>query len=137
MRIEDVLEVPISSFRDGLGRVRTAQLCACSISEFHYLLFEAWSRGWAVVTLLMHSFELIRRRPPRAHRRSCACMTASAVILTIRRRRACGFVTLVGSIASPRIVAGGGGHDRFTLIYELALFHHNYNAFFTIEGAIH
>jgi hypothetical protein len=64
MRIEDVLEVPISWFRDGLGRDRTAQLCACSISEFHYLLFEAWSRGWAVVTLLMHSFELIRRRPP-------------------------------------------------------------------------
>jgi hypothetical protein len=64
VRLEDVLEVPITWFRDGLGRIRPAQLCACSISEFEHLLFEAWSRGWGVVTLLLHSFELVRRQAP-------------------------------------------------------------------------
>jgi hypothetical protein len=64
MRFEDVLEVPISWFRDGLGRIRPAQLCACSIGEFKHLLAEASTRSWGVVTLLLHSFELVRRRPP-------------------------------------------------------------------------
>ena len=64
MRLEDVIEVPITWFRDGLGRIRPAQLCACSIGEFEHLLMEAWSRGWQVVTLLLHSFELVRRRSP-------------------------------------------------------------------------
>jgi len=64
MQVEGVLEVPITWFRDGLGRIRPAQLCACSSGEFEHLLLEAWSRGWSVVTLLSHSFELVRRRSP-------------------------------------------------------------------------
>ena len=62
--IEGVLEVPISWFRDGLGKFRPAQLCACSIAEFKNLLLQARSHGWGVVTILLHSFELIRRRSP-------------------------------------------------------------------------
>lgn len=64
MYLEDVLEVPISWFRDGLGRIRPAQLCACSLGELKHLLFEAWCRQWGVVTLLWHSFELVRRQSP-------------------------------------------------------------------------
>jgi len=62
--IEGVLEIPISWFRDGLGRVRPAQLCACSIAEFKHLLLQARTRGWSVITILLHSFELVRRTSP-------------------------------------------------------------------------
>jgi len=60
VRLEGIIEVPITWFRDGLDRIRPAQLCACSIGEFEHILTEAWSRGWRVVTLLLHSFELVR-----------------------------------------------------------------------------
>ncbi len=62
--LEGIIEVPITWFRDGLNRIRPAQLCACSSGEFEHILLDAWSRGWQVVTLLLHSFELIRRRSP-------------------------------------------------------------------------
>ena len=41
-----------------------ALLCACSSGEFEHILTDAWRRGWRVATLLMHSFELVRRRSP-------------------------------------------------------------------------
>lgn len=63
VRLEGIIEVPISWFRDGLGRIRPTQLCACSIGELEDLLRQAWDRRWHVVTLLLHSFELVRRRP--------------------------------------------------------------------------
>ena len=62
--LEGIIEVPITWFRDGLNRIRPAQLCACSIGEFEHILKDAWSRGWRVVTVLSHSFELVRRRLP-------------------------------------------------------------------------
>ncbi len=62
VRLEGIIEVPITWFRDGLDRIRPAQLCACSIGEFEHILNEAWSRSWHVVTLLLHSFELVRRQ---------------------------------------------------------------------------
>jgi hypothetical protein len=61
-RLEGVIEVPITWFRDGLNRVRPAQLCACSMGELEHILKAAWSRNWRIVTLLMHSFELVRRQ---------------------------------------------------------------------------
>jgi hypothetical protein len=64
VQMEGVLEVPISWFRDGLRRVRPAQLCACSSAEFEHLLLQAWKCGWGVVTILLHSFELVRRKSP-------------------------------------------------------------------------
>jgi hypothetical protein len=62
--LEGIIEVPITWFRDGLNRIRPAQLCACSSGEFEHILNDAWNRGWRVVTLLLHSFELVRRRSP-------------------------------------------------------------------------
>jgi hypothetical protein len=64
IRLEGVIEIPISWFRDGLGRIRPAQLCACSIGEFEQLLTGAWRRRWRILTLLLHSFELVRRCSP-------------------------------------------------------------------------
>jgi hypothetical protein len=64
IRLEGIVEVPISWFRDGMGRIRPAQLCACSIGELDHLFSEAWSQDWRVITVLMHSFELVRRRSP-------------------------------------------------------------------------
>lgn len=64
VRLEGIIEVPITWFRDGLNRIRPAQLCACSSGEFEHILKDAWSRGWRIVTLLLHSFELVRRRSP-------------------------------------------------------------------------
>jgi hypothetical protein len=63
-RLEGIVEVPISWFRDGFNRIRPAQLCACSIGEMTHILKIAWSRNWRVVTLLLHSFELVRRQSP-------------------------------------------------------------------------
>ena len=54
--LEGIIEVPITWFRDGLNRIRPAQLCACSSGEFEHILNDAWRRGWRVVTLLLHSF---------------------------------------------------------------------------------
>jgi peptidoglycan/xylan/chitin deacetylase (PgdA/CDA1 family) len=64
MRLEGVIEIPITWFRDGLGRIRPAQLCACSMGEFEHLLSRAWTNGWRIITLLLHSFELVRRCSP-------------------------------------------------------------------------
>ncbi len=61
---EGVLEVPISWFQDGLGRVRPVQLCACSSGELEHVLGQSRRARHAVVTVLTHSFELVRRRPP-------------------------------------------------------------------------
>ena len=63
-RLEGIVEVPITWFRDGFNRIRPAQLCACSTGELELILKDAWSRGRRVVTLLLHSFELVRRRLP-------------------------------------------------------------------------
>jgi hypothetical protein len=63
-RLEGIVEVPITWFRDGFNRIRPAQLCACSTRELELILKDAWSRGWLVVTLSRHSFELVRRRLP-------------------------------------------------------------------------
>ena len=63
MRPEGVIEIPITWFRDGLGRIRAAQLCACSIGELTHLLNRAWTGGWRIITLLLH-IELMRRCSP-------------------------------------------------------------------------
>ncbi len=63
--IDGVLEVPIGWYRDGLGRLRPAQLCASSTAEMEHFLWESRRRGWKTAALLLHSFELLRRRSPR------------------------------------------------------------------------
>ncbi|MDG2185913.1 MAG: hypothetical protein P8K79_09560 [Mariniblastus sp.] len=59
-RLDGVLEVPISFFRD-FRKCRHAQFQACSSSELEYALLEAWEKGWESFVIVSHSFELIRR----------------------------------------------------------------------------
>ena len=79
-RLEGIVEVPITWFRDGFNRIRPAQLCACSTGELELILKDAWSRGRRVVTLLLHSFELVRRRLPEQPQKVPARSSASRAL---------------------------------------------------------
>jgi hypothetical protein len=60
--IDGVVELPVSSFRDYPGHRRHAQLCACSFAEMSSALLAAWQAGWYSFVIVLHSFELVRRR---------------------------------------------------------------------------
>ncbi len=59
VRIGDVVEYPISVFVDGLGRLRHAQLGACSFAEIEQALWAALEGGQRAFVLLFHNFELL------------------------------------------------------------------------------
>jgi hypothetical protein len=50
---------PLTAFRDGIGRVRHAQLGACSLAELKGCLWSAREQGWSAVVILSHNFELM------------------------------------------------------------------------------
>ncbi|NEX22537.1 hypothetical protein G3480_19865 [Thiorhodococcus mannitoliphagus] len=52
--------IPISVFRDGLGRMRQAQVGACGFTEMTGALMAAERLGYSAFTLLSHNFELLR-----------------------------------------------------------------------------
>ena len=60
--IEGIWEFPISFFRDYPGHRRHAQLCACSFNELKTALLDAWKAGWFSFVVVLHSFELIKKR---------------------------------------------------------------------------
>lgn len=51
--------IPMSSFCDGFGRHRHAQIGACSASEITQALEDAVRKGWHTFVLLSHGFELM------------------------------------------------------------------------------
>ena len=57
-----VYEFPISFFCDYPGHYRHAQLCACSSGELENSMLQAWNKGWHSYVLVLHSFELVKRR---------------------------------------------------------------------------
>jgi hypothetical protein len=59
--IDGVSIFPITTFIDGFGRRRHAQLSACSSGELAGLLEAAAMRGHDHVVLVSHNFELLRR----------------------------------------------------------------------------
>lgn len=59
---QGVVEFPVSAFEDGPGRLRHAQLCACSLAELTTALELAYRAGWHCFTIVLHSFEMIRGR---------------------------------------------------------------------------
>ena len=67
-RINGMVEVPVSHFRDYPGHVRHAEICACSSGEMQRAIEQAWRRGWRSFVIVSHSFELLqpRREPGRA-----------------------------------------------------------------------
>src|SRR5439155_3769979 len=57
---EGVSILPISLFHDGMGRVRHAQIGACSFRELREALEAAHRAGVADFTVLSHNFEMLK-----------------------------------------------------------------------------
>ena len=73
VRINGVVEVPVTHFRDFPRHARHAELCACSGGELRRALSQAWGQGWRSFVIVSHSFELVRRqaaleKPPAPNR---------------------------------------------------------------------
>lgn len=60
-RIDGVWEYPLSLFIGASGRVRHAQLGACSFRELEWLLWHAAEQQWESVVILAHNFELLNQ----------------------------------------------------------------------------
>jgi len=108
--LEGIIEVPITWFRDGLNRIRPAQLCACSIGEFEHILKDAWSRRWRVVTLLLHSFELVRRRLPEQPQK----------VMRLHDHRLFELCRMLATNNDKFVSATFGGLDRKTIVGDVA-----------------
>jgi len=59
--IEGVYEYPMTVFRDGINRIRHAQLAACSTSEIVDAIKRAEEANWNSFIILSHNFELLNR----------------------------------------------------------------------------
>ena len=62
VRVGEVWEYPMSQFTDAMGRLRHAQLGACSYGELEWLLWYAAENEWDSVVILSHNFELMNQR---------------------------------------------------------------------------
>lgn len=60
--IAGVIEFPVGYFSDYTGHFRHLQFCACSLNELKHVLLQAERRAWSSLVLVMHPFELIRKR---------------------------------------------------------------------------
>lgn len=58
---EGVAILPMTVFRDGTGRLRPAQLGACSFAELSEALESAYASGTEHFVLLSHNFEMLRQ----------------------------------------------------------------------------
>jgi hypothetical protein len=59
-RISNVLAVPMSFFRDGIGRQRHAQIGACSSDELVEAIESAAALGWKHFVFGSHNFEMLK-----------------------------------------------------------------------------
>jgi len=59
-QMEGVTCYPMSVFTDGIGRLRHAQLGACSFPEMQQALANAHEIGWSDFVILSHNFEMLR-----------------------------------------------------------------------------
>ncbi|MGH8671511.1 MAG: hypothetical protein ACREUA_05665, partial [Burkholderiales bacterium] len=64
--IDGIVEYPLTVFQDGMGRVRHAQLGACSLAELQQCLWSAKEQGWSAVVILSHNSELMNARKDNA-----------------------------------------------------------------------
>lgn len=67
--IDGIVEYPVSVFADPIGRLRHAQLCACSFGEMRESLLKARKAGWTSFVIVMHGFELVKQVRNPAKRR--------------------------------------------------------------------
>ncbi len=57
-----VYEFPVTFFCDWPGHYRHLEVCACSAMEMENVLMSAWRRSWRSVVVVLHSFEMLKRR---------------------------------------------------------------------------
>lgn len=60
--IGNVLELPVTVYRDRPAHLRPLQLTACSLDELKTVLWHAAERGDPAVVIVSHNFELMNRR---------------------------------------------------------------------------
>ena len=60
-RVGEVMEYPVTFFKDYPGHVRHLQISACSFSEMEAVLNYASLHGWGSVVIVLHTFECIQR----------------------------------------------------------------------------
>ena len=61
-RVGNVLEVPVTVYRDRPFHVRPVQLKGCSVAEMEAVLNKAADEGHSTVVIVSHNFELLDRR---------------------------------------------------------------------------
>lgn len=59
-RIGAVQSTPVTVFEDGLGRLRPAQVGACSFAEMRAALLDAEARGLPSFVIVSHNFEMLK-----------------------------------------------------------------------------
>lgn len=65
---DGVLEIPMTVYDDGSGKLRHVQLTACSSAEIEGLLWQALEAGQSAFCILSHNFELLDASKTRADR---------------------------------------------------------------------
>lgn len=97
VEIGGVLELPMSVYRDGLGRLRHLQLGSCSWREFECLLWQAEEGNAGSLVILSHNFELLNQ-----------ARSAPDPVVVQRMRSLCDFLGRhPDRFATPRLGAGG------------------------------
>ena len=59
-QMSGVYSYPVSVFRDGFGRLRPAQIGACSFEELRDAMTRARDLGWSDFVIVSHNFELLQ-----------------------------------------------------------------------------
>jgi hypothetical protein len=59
-RYQGLQLVPLSVFRDGFGKLRHAQVGACSVTELQQAMQDAQYKGHSAFTVLSHNFEMLQ-----------------------------------------------------------------------------
>lgn len=59
---EDLAFLPLTVFKDGIGRLRLAQIGACSFSELKTALNSAYDNGSNHFVVLSHNFEMLKQK---------------------------------------------------------------------------
>ncbi len=68
VKLDDIVEIPITFFEDYPGHTRALQLCAASLSEFRSIFDQVEAQGRPTVVIVSHSFELLNVKRTRANR---------------------------------------------------------------------
>ena len=87
IKIGDLVEVPVTWFRDGPGHTRALQLCACSLAEMKHVLTSLHAAGAKAAVLVLHSFELLSRDKSRVEKIARARFLGLCKFLADNRHR--------------------------------------------------